>query len=163
MSPREASANAAARRQARDARLLRKETRRALKRAKKSQLKGEVLMVDWNIQPPPLTGWVAPAAQPEPIDWAHRENLRMWRVLAAQGHEAGQAVVAYHNLAPLPAPALAPAPVPASATISATVPRLPRATVPAAPQPATPVLSGLQGRVDMLTRLISPPVPPGFD
>jgi hypothetical protein len=116
-------------------------------------------MNDWNIQPPPLTGWVAPAAQPEPIDWAHRESLRMWRVLAAQGHEAGQAVVAYHGLAPLPAPALAPAPVPARATVSATVPRPPRATVPTAPQP-TIASSGLQRRVDMLTRLVNPPAPP---
>jgi hypothetical protein len=39
MSPREAFANAAARREARDARLLRKETRRALKRAQKNQSK----------------------------------------------------------------------------------------------------------------------------
>jgi hypothetical protein len=93
------------------------------------------------------------------IDWAHRESLRMWRVLAAQGHEGAQSVASYHNLPPLPAPAPAPAPVPAPPTISATVPRAPHATVPTAPQP-TIASSGLQRRVDMLTRLVNPPAPP---
>jgi hypothetical protein len=118
-------------------------------------------MTDYGITPPPLTGWTAPAAQPEPIDWTHRESLRMWRVLAAQGHEAGQAVAAYHGLAPLavPSSALAPPSVPAPAVVSATVPRAPRPTVPTAPQP-TIASSGLQRRVDMLTRLVNPPTPP---
>jgi hypothetical protein len=109
------------------------------------------------IQPPPLTGWTVPAAQPPSIDWSHRQSLHMWRVLAHSGHEGAQAVAAYHGLAPLPPPA--PAPVPAPATVSATVPRPPRAVVPAAPTP-TIASSGLQRRVDMLTRLISPPAPP---
>jgi hypothetical protein len=93
------------------------------------------------------------------IDWAHRESLRMWRVLAARGHEGAQAVTAYHGLPPLPAPALGPPPVAAQATISATVPRPPRATVPTAPLP-TPALAGVSRRVDALTKLIAPPVLP---
>jgi hypothetical protein len=93
-------------------------------------------------------------------DWAHLESLRMWRVLAAQGNEAGQSVASYHNLAPLPAPATAPTrPAPARAV----TPRAPRPTAPAAPQPATPVLSALQGRVATLQKLVAPPpLPPGL-
>jgi hypothetical protein len=100
----------------------------------------------------------------DPIDWQHRDSLRMWRVLAARGHTGAQAVTAHYGLAPLPVPAPALArPVPTPATVSASVPQAPRAVTPTAPKPVTPVLSGLQGRVDMLTRLISPPpVPPGL-
>jgi hypothetical protein len=98
----------------------------------------------------------------EPINWEHRESLRMWAVLAARGHEGAQAVASYHGIAPVVAPP-PPRSVPVPPPVSASVPRAPRPTVPAVPQPATPVLSGLQGRVDMLTRLISPPpVPPGL-
>jgi hypothetical protein len=93
-------------------------------------------------------------------DWAHLENLRMWRVLAARGHEGAQAVVSHHSLAPLPALPPLPTQRPTPAPVNVAVPRAPRATVP---QPATPVLSGLQGRVDMLTRLVNPPpLPPGL-
>jgi hypothetical protein len=108
-------------------------------------------MNDYGITPPPLTGWTTPAAPPEPIDWAHRESLRMWRVLAARGHENAQAVVAYHGLPPLPAPTLIPAPAPAP--VRALVPQAPRATVPAAPQ-ATPALAGISRRAEMLTSLL---------
>ena len=85
------------------------------------------------------------------IDWSHRESLRMWSVLAAQGHEGAQQVAAYHGLPPSPAPALAPPPVTAS------VPQAPRAVTPAAP---TVALSGLDRRVAMLQRLVNPPPPP---
>jgi hypothetical protein len=88
------------------------------------------------------------------IDWAHRDMLRGWAILAARGHAAAQAVASYHGL--VPPPVLPPAPAPARAT----VPRAPRPVVPTAPQPATPALSGVQRRVDMLTRLVSPPKPP---
>jgi hypothetical protein len=87
------------------------------------------------------------------IDWSHRESLRMWRVLASHGHEGAMAVVSHHGLAPLPAPARVPAPV------RAVVPRAPRAVVPTAPQP-TVALTGVQRRVEKLTQLIAPPVPP---
>jgi hypothetical protein len=82
------------------------------------------------------------------IDWQHRDSLRMWSVLAARGHEGGQAVAAHWNLAP---PAVLP-PLPAQASpiaVSATTPRAPRA-------PAAPVSSAIQGRVDAL---IGSPVP----
>jgi hypothetical protein len=92
------------------------------------------------------------------IDWAHRESLRMWSVLAARGHEGAQAVASYHGIAPVVAPP-PPRSVPAPATVSATVPRPPRATVPTAPQP-TVASSGLQRRIDQLTRLVNPPAPP---
>jgi hypothetical protein len=91
------------------------------------------------------------------VDWTHRESLRMWRVLAARGHEGAQQVVSHHGLASLPAPAFAPAPAPAP--IKAVVPRAPRAVVPTAPQP-TVALTGVQRRVAKLTQLIAPPVPP---
>ena len=88
------------------------------------------------------------------IDWAHRESLRMWNVLAARGHEGAQAVAAHHGLAPLPPVVPAPA--------RAVAPQVPRpAAAPAAPQP-TVALTGVSRRVDMLTKLISPPVPPDF-
>jgi hypothetical protein len=92
------------------------------------------------------------------IDWTHRESLRMWAVLAGQGHEGAQAVAAAHGLTPLAAPQpLRAAPVPRP--VSASVPQAPRATVPTTPQP-TVALTGIERRVDMFTKLISPPVPP---
>lgn len=77
------------------------------------------------------------------IDWQHRESLRMWSVLASRGHEAAQHVAAYHGLVP---PTILP-PVPAP--VRALAPQAPRAVAPAVPQPtpATPILSGVQGRV----------------
>jgi hypothetical protein len=87
------------------------------------------------------------------IDWAHRESLRQWSILAASGHEGAQAVASYHGLAPPPASARAPAPA------KAVAPQAPRAVVPTAPQP-TVALTGVQRRVEKLTRLIAPPVPP---
>jgi hypothetical protein len=95
----------------------------------------------------------------DPIDWQHRDSLRMWRVLAAHGHTGAQAVTAHYGLAPLPVPALAPAPRPTPASVNASVPRPPRAVTPTAPPP-TVALTGVQRRVDMLTKLISPPEPP---
>jgi hypothetical protein len=95
----------------------------------------------------------------EPIDWAHRESLRQWAILAARGHEGAQAVAAYHGLVPPAILPPAPAPVSAApAAVRAVTPRAPRAVVPAAPK--TPALDGVSRRVDMLTRLITPPVPP---
>jgi hypothetical protein len=89
------------------------------------------------------------------IDWEHRTSLRLWAQLASSGHEGAQQVASYHGLAPLPTYAPAPAPAP----VSAAVPRAPRPVVPTAPQP-TVALSGVQRRMNKLTRLISPPVPP---
>ncbi len=89
-------------------------------------------------------------------NWAHRDMLRGWAQLAAAGHPAAQDVVNFHGIPPVaPAAPWWPAP----ATASATVPRAPRATAPTAPQP-TIASSGLQRRVDMLTRLVNPPAPP---
>jgi hypothetical protein len=34
----------------------------------------------------------------EPIDWAHRESLRQWSILAARGHAGARAVADYHGL-----------------------------------------------------------------
>jgi hypothetical protein len=106
------------------------------------------------IQPPPLTGWTVPAAQPPSIDWSHRQSLHMWRVLAHSGHEGAQAVAAYHGLSPLPAPAPAPVPAP----VSTVVPQAPRAPVPTAPQP-TPALAGISRRTEVLTSLLGRPAP----
>jgi hypothetical protein len=93
----------------------------------------------------------------EPINWAHRDMLRGWAILAGRGHVGAKAVAAHYGLTP-PA-VLPPMPTPRPAA----VPQAPRAVTPPAPQPATPVLSGLQGRVDMLQRLVSPPaLPPGL-
>jgi hypothetical protein len=92
------------------------------------------------------------------IDWAHRESLRMWRVLAARGHEGAQAVASFHNLPPLPASALAPgAPVPAPPPVTASVPQAPRAVAPAVPQ--TPALAGISRRTEVLTSLLGRPAP----
>jgi hypothetical protein len=78
------------------------------------------------------------------INWQHRESLRLWSVLASQGHEGAQAVAAYHGLAPPP-------------FVPPSVPRAPRATVPAVPQ--TPALSGIQTRSAVLQNLLSRPAP----
>jgi hypothetical protein len=80
------------------------------------------------------------------IDWAHRESLRQWSILAAGGHPGAQAVANYHGLTPPPVTA-------------PSVPRARRPAVPAVPAP-TPALGGVQRRVDMITRAITPPVPP---
>jgi hypothetical protein len=86
------------------------------------------------------------------INWEHRTSLRLWAQLASSGHEGALQVASYHQLA-LPAPALAPAP--------ARAPQAPRAVTPTVPTPRpTVALSGVQRRVNKLTRLISPPVPP---
>jgi hypothetical protein len=109
------------------------------------------------IQPPPLTGWVAPAAPPEPIDWAYRDHIRMTRLLAAGGHPDYQAVVKYHGWAPLPAPAAPPASAP-----------LPTAAVPRTPQPPavpkTIPAAGISRRTEILTSLLGrPALPPPPD
>jgi hypothetical protein len=90
---------------------------------------------------------------------AHQDSLRMWRVLAARGHEGALAVVAHHGLAPqLPVtpPVFTPAPV------RAVAPKVPRVVAPAATPaaPQTPTMTNLQRRIDLLTNLMSPPVPP---
>jgi hypothetical protein len=113
-------------------------------------------MTDYGITPPPLTGWTAPAAQPEPIDWAHRDLLLGWRRLAAMGHEGAMQVVQHHGLAPLPASALAPPPVPTP--VRALVPQAPRAPVATAPQP-TPALAGISRRTEVLSSLLGRPAP----
>jgi hypothetical protein len=112
-------------------------------------------VTDYGITPPPLTGWQAPAAQPEPIDWAYRDHIRMTRLLAAGGHPDYQAVVAYHGWAPLPAPAPPPPALPSAA---ASVPQTPRAPVPTAPQP-TPALAGISRRTEVLSSLLGRPTP----
>jgi hypothetical protein len=91
------------------------------------------------------------------IDWAHRESLRMWSVLAAQGHEAARGVANYHGVTP---PAiLSPAPV-VRQSPAASVPRAPRPTVPAPVQP-TPALAGVTRRTELLSSLLgAKPVAP---
>jgi hypothetical protein len=87
------------------------------------------------------------------IDWAHRESLRMWAVLAARGNPGAQLVASYHGLVP---PAiLPPAPAP---VVRALVPQAPRAVAPAAATP-TPVLSGVQRRIDTLASSLLGPRP----
>jgi hypothetical protein len=109
------------------------------------------------IQPPPLTGWVAPAAQPEPIDWAHREMVLGWRRLAAQGHEGAMRVVQHYGLTPLPAVKSAAAAAPVKSVAPST-----DITPPAAPRATSALSAPLRARVDLLTNLISPPtLPPG--
>jgi hypothetical protein len=86
------------------------------------------------------------------IDWAHRESLRMWAMLAARGHEGAQAVATYHGLAPAPPRGLPPA-ARTPAPVSAIAPRAPWPTVPAPVQPS-PALAGISRRADMLTSLL---------
>jgi hypothetical protein len=95
----------------------------------------------------------------EPVDWAHRESLRQWRILAARGHEEAMAVISHQGLTPLSYPGLPPLSAPhlLPASVSAAVPRAPRPV--AAPTP-TIASAGLQRRLDKLTRLVSPPTPP---
>jgi hypothetical protein len=99
----------------------------------------------------------------DPIDWAHRESLRQWRILAARGHEGAMAVVSHQGLAPLSYPGLAPLPAPPApvpASVGASVSRAPRPVVPAVPQP-TPALAGITRRTELLTSLLGarPAVP----
>jgi hypothetical protein len=86
------------------------------------------------------------------IDWAHRESLRAWAMLAARGHEGAQAVATYHGLEPAPPRGLPPA-ARAPAPVSAIAPRAPRPTVPAPVQP-TPALAGVTRRTEVLTSLL---------
>jgi hypothetical protein len=72
------------------------------------------------------------------IDWAHRESLRLWSMLAVRGHEGARRVASYHGLTP---PAILPPTPVVRQSPAATVPRAPRPTVPAPMQP-TPALSG---------------------
>jgi hypothetical protein len=85
------------------------------------------------------------------IDWRHRESLRQWSILASRGHDGARQVATYHGL--VPPPVLPPAPAPPRA------PQAPRAVTPTVPQPSV-ALTGVQRRMNKLTRLISPPVPP---
>lgn len=103
----------------------------------------------------------------EPIDWTHRESLRMWRVLAAQGHEGAQQVMAQPHIQdelrahqqrvalyahlPMTPPTAAVRPVPQQS--AALTPQAPRAVVPAVPQ-ATPALAGITRRTEVLTSLL---------
>jgi hypothetical protein len=91
------------------------------------------------------------------IDWAHRESLRMWAILAARGHEGAQAVAAAHGLTP---PAILP-PIPVvRQSPAATAPRAPRPTMPA-PVKTTPALDGISRRTELLTSLLgAKPVAP---
>ena len=66
------------------------------------------------------------------IDWAHRESLRMWAVLAARGHEGAQAVASFHGLASVSPPG--------------------RPVVPAVPQ--SPALAGITRRTELLSSLL---------
>jgi hypothetical protein len=75
------------------------------------------------------------------IDWAHRDMLRGWAILAARGHQGAQQVASYHGLTPPPAYARAPAPA------KPVAPQAPRPLVPVAPQP-TVALTGVQRRVE---------------
>jgi hypothetical protein len=83
-------------------------------------------------------------------------------MLAARGHSGARAVVSHPQVqeklgARIPLPTSPPVPAP----VKAVTPPPPRVAVPAAPQPS-PMLDGVARKVDTLTQILSPEVPPGL-
>jgi hypothetical protein len=88
------------------------------------------------------------------VDWQHRDSLRLWAQLAANGHAAAIGVASYHGL-------IQPAVLPPTSVVRqspALPPQAPRAVTPATPQPKA--LTGVARRIDKFTRLVNPPPPP---